>query len=51
MGLGEDSIGWGGPSERAVDVDQVSDLREMRESSLDVTVEVGVENNPADAIS
>ena len=46
----ENSVRRSSPGERAVDVDEVLDLREMRNSSLYVTVEVGVDNDPADAV-
>ncbi|KAI0324236.1 hypothetical protein GY45DRAFT_1340929 [Cubamyces sp. BRFM 1775] len=47
----ENSIGRGSPSERAVDVNEVFDLGEMTNPGLDVTVEVRVDDNPANAIS
>ena len=41
----------GGSSESAVDINEDLDLREMGNLSLYVTVEVGVDNDPANAVS
>ena len=46
----EGPIQRGSPSESSVDVDEVLNLGEMTNPSLNMTVEVGVDNNPANAI-
>ena len=47
----ENSVRGSGSSERAVDVDEVLDLGEMSDPCLDVTIEVRVNDDPADAVS
>ena len=46
----ENSVRGSGSSERAVDVDEVLDLREMSDPCLDVTIGVRVNDDPADAV-
>ena len=46
----ENRVQGGSPGESAVDVDEVPDLRKMGNPSLDMTVEVGVHDDPADAV-
>ena len=41
----------GSSSKSMIDVNEVLDLGEMADPSLNVTVEVGVDNDPANAIS
>ena len=47
----ENSVRGSGSSERAVDVDEVLDLREMSDPCLNMTIEVRVNDDPADAVS
>ena len=44
----ENTIQRGSPSESSVDVNEIFNLREMGDSSLNITVEIGVNNDPAD---
>ena len=47
----ENRVGGGSPGESAVDVDEVFDLGKVGNPGLDMAVEVGVHDDPADTIS
>ena len=48
--VGEERVGWGGPSERAVSVDEVDGVWDPVETLVDVPYEVWVEDDPSDPV-
>ena len=48
--VGEEGVGWGGPSERAVSVDEVDGVGDPVETLLKVSYQVRVEDNPSDPV-